>query len=154
NQYLTATLTIGRLGGSILRGLELGDVKLSRDGVDLVSIDQIALSYSIRELIESGTVIRRVRLTRPRFGISRLPDGRWDIAAVVKRERREGEQSGPNRAIQIQRIEITDGRVQLNNPLDFGAAHAPTDFDRLNATFAFSYFPVRWRLDFDRLSFD
>src|SRR5262245_19498566 len=153
NDYLSVTLTIGRLSGSIFRGLQLGDVKLARDGRDLVHIDEIALSYSIRELVESGTVIRRVRLTRPRFVISRQPDGRWDIAAMVKRERREGQQTGPNRPIQVQRIEVIDGNVRLNNPLDFGAAHAPTEYDGLNATFAFAYFPVRRRLDFDRLSF-
>ena len=32
NQYLTATLDIGRLEGSLVRGLTLGDVTLSRDG--------------------------------------------------------------------------------------------------------------------------
>src|SRR5262249_36363513 len=153
NEYLNVTLTIGRLSGSIFRGLELGDVRLSRDGRDLVHIDAIALSYSIRELIESGTVIRRVQLTRPRFVIARQADGRGDIAAIGRRGRREGRQTGPNRAIQVLRIDITDGSVHLKNPLDFGAAHAPTEYDALNARFAFAYFPVRWRLDFDSLSF-
>ena len=32
NEYLTATLTIGRLEGSIFRGLQLGDITLARDG--------------------------------------------------------------------------------------------------------------------------
>jgi hypothetical protein len=153
NEYLTVTLTIGRFGGSLFRGLEFGDVKLSRDGKALVTIDELALSYSLRELFESGTVIRRVRLTRPRFFVTRTPEGRWDLAAIVKRERREGQQTGPNRPIVVQRIDIEDGRVVFNNPLDFGAAHAPTDFDALNATLAFAYYPVRWRLDFERLSF-
>jgi translocation and assembly module TamB len=152
NEYLTATLTINRLGGSILRGIELGDVRLSRDGHVLAAIDEIAVSYSIRELLQPGTVIRRIRLTRPRFTISRQADGRWDIAAIVKRERQEGEQRGPGRPIEIQSIDITDGRVLLNNPLDFGAAHAPTDFDALNASFSFAYQPVRWRLDFKQVS--
>jgi autotransporter translocation and assembly factor TamB len=152
NEYLTATLTINRLGGSILRGLELGDVRLSRDGHVLVAIDEIALSYSIRELVQAGTVIRRVRLTRPRFTLSRQPDGRWDIAAIVKRERQEGERRGPGRPIEIQSVEITDGRVLLNDPLDFGAAHAPTDFDALDASFSFAYQPVRWRLDFKQIA--
>lgn len=152
NDYLTATLSIGSLSGSILRGLELGQVQLAKDGRTLISIDEIALSYSIRELIDAGTVIRRVRLTRPRFVISRESDGRWDIGAMVKRERREGRQTGPNRPIVVQRIEITDGNVQLNNPLDFGAAHVPTHFDAIDAVFAFAYYPVRWRLDFDHVS--
>src|SRR5215471_5367952 len=54
NQYLTATLSIGRLQGSLVRGLELSDITVSRDGKAIISIDNIALSYSIRELIDRG----------------------------------------------------------------------------------------------------
>ena len=145
SQYLSATLTIGRLDGSILRGIRLGDVHLSRDQHSLVSIDEIAVNYSLRELVQSGTTIRRVRLTHPQFMLARQPDGRWDLAAIVKRERREGQQEGPGRPITIETIEIVEGRVQLRDPLDLGAAHVPTDFDALQATFAFAYSPVRWR---------
>ena len=41
----------------MLRGVELHDIRLSRDDHDMVSIDEIALSYSIRELFQSGTII-------------------------------------------------------------------------------------------------
>ena len=152
NQYLTATLSIGSLGGSLLRGLQLGDISLSRDGRTLVHIDQVELEYSIRELYEKGTIIRRVRLTRPRVVGAKMADGRWDLGALVKRESREEERTGPGRPIQIQSIEVIDGRVSLQNPLDFGAAHVPTDFESLNASFSFAYFPVRWTLVFDRVS--
>ena len=36
NQYLTATLAIGRLEGSLVRGIQLGDVRLSREGRTLI----------------------------------------------------------------------------------------------------------------------
>jgi autotransporter translocation and assembly factor TamB len=152
NEYLTATLTIGRLEGSIFRGLQLGDITLARDGHTLIHVDEVALSYSIRELIDRGTVIRRVRLVRPHVEGARLPDGRWDLGALVKRESKEQERSGPGRPIAIQSIEVVDGRVLLHDPLDFGAAHVPTDFEALNAAFSFSYVPVRWTLDFERVS--
>jgi autotransporter translocation and assembly factor TamB len=154
NRYLTARLTIGGLDGSVLRGVRLHDIHLSRDSHDLIVIDGIELSYSIRELFQSGTVIRRVRLLKPVVNLSHLPDGRWDLAAIVKRERREGEQSGPGRPISIRSIEVVDGDVQLHGPLDFGAAHAPTRYRSLNATFSFEYVPVRWRLAFSDVSFD
>jgi hypothetical protein len=152
NQYLTATLSIGSLGGSLLRGLQLGDISLSRDGRTLVHIDQVELEYSIRELYQQGTIIRRIRLTRPHVVGAKMADGRWDLGALVKRESREEERTGPGRAIQIQSIEVVDGRVSLQDPLDFGAAHVPTDFESLNASFSFAYFPVRWTLVFDRVS--
>jgi len=152
NEYLTATLTIGRLQGSLLRGIQLGDINLSRGGRSLVRIDEVALSYSLQELFQSGTVIRSIRLIRPRFELAKQADGRWDLAAIVRRERQEERRTGPGRPIVIQSIEIDGGRVLLHDPLDFGAAHAPTEFDKLDARFSFAYFPVRWRLDFTSVS--
>jgi translocation-and-assembly-module (TAM) inner membrane subunit TamB-like protein len=152
NQYLTATLTIGSLGGSLFRGLQLGDITLARDGRAIIHIDEVALSYSIRELIDRGTVIRHVRLVRPHVEGARLADGRWDLGALIKRESREQERSGPGRPISIQAIEVVDGHVLLHDPLDFGAAHVPTDFQALNVSCSFTYVPVHWTLHFDRVA--
>jgi hypothetical protein len=152
NQYLTATLEIGRLGGSVFRGLELDDVTLTSDGRPLIAIDSVNLEYSIRELLEHGTVIRRIALTRPRVVASKLPDGRWDIGAIVRRNARQQQRTGPGRAIEIQSIEVVDASVALRDPLQFGAAHVPTDFSSLNATMSFSYAPVRWTLAFTQAS--
>jgi len=152
NEYLTATLEIGRLEGSILRGLQLGDIRLTRDNHPIISIDEVSLSYSLRELWQNGTVIRRIRLVHPSFAIAKQPDGRWNIGALIKREAREQRSTGPGRPIQITSIEIVDGRVHLADPLEFGAAHVPTDFESLNAVFSFAYRPVNWTLTFDHVS--
>lgn len=152
NQYLTATLDIGSLGGSLLRGIELGNVRLARNGRTLVSIDQLTVSYSIRELLQPGVVIRRVRLVRPYVAGGKDPDGRWDLGTLIRRERREQQRTGPARPIEVQRIEIVDGRIALRDEVDLGAAHIPTDYRSLNAVFAFAYYPVRWQLTFDRIS--
>ena len=152
NQYLTATLSIGRLEGSLLGGIQLGDVDVARGSQTLIHIDEIAVSYSIRELVQRGVVIRSVRLTRPRIVGSKQPDGKWDLGALVKRDAREQERTGPARPIEVQAIQIIDGRISLQDPLDFGPAHVPTDFEALNASFSFAYFPVRWSILFDRVS--
>jgi hypothetical protein len=152
NTYLTATLSIGRLEGSLFRGLQLGDISLTRGGHTLIRIDEVALDYSVRELYQQGVVIRSVRLTRPYVVGAKMPDGRWDLGALVKRESREEERTGPQRPIEVQSIEVIDGHISLQDPLDFGAAHVPTDFQSLNASFKFAYYPVRWTLTFDRVS--
>src|SRR6185295_17367249 len=95
NQYLTATVEIGRLEGSLLRGIELGDVRLLRDGRTIISIDDVALSYSIRELIQPGVIVRRLVLVRPQVIAAKQPDGRWNLGALVKREVRDARRSGP-----------------------------------------------------------
>src|SRR5262245_4797876 len=153
NQYLTATLSIGRLEGSLLSGIRLGDVDVARGSETLIHIDEIAVAYSIRELVQRGVVIRSVSLTRPRIVGRKQPDGKWDLGALVKRNAREQERTGPNRPIEVSAIQIVDGHISLRDPLDFGAAHVPTDFEHLNASFKFAYFPVRWSLLFDRVSF-
>ncbi|HEY1910488.1 MAG TPA: translocation/assembly module TamB domain-containing protein [Vicinamibacterales bacterium] len=152
NQYLTATLAIGRLEGSLFRGIELGDVNLSRNGQTLIHIDEISLSYALRELFDRGVTIRRVRLTHPVVVGARTTDGTWDLAALVKRDSSEAGRTGPGRPITVQSIEVVNGHVSLRSPLDFGAAHVPTDFDALNASFSFAYYPVHWTLTFDRAS--
>ena len=152
NQYLTATLEIRRLEGSLFRGLTLGEVTLSRDGHPIIAIDEVSLSYSPRELWQNGTVIRRIVITRPRVVAAKLPDGRWDLGALVKRDARQQDRTGPRRAIEIQAIELIDATVTLRDPFQFGAAHVPTEFRSLNASLSFAYAPVRWTLVFDQMS--
>jgi hypothetical protein len=152
NQYLTANLDIGRLEGSLFRGLTLGDVTLSRDGHPIIAIDQVSLSYSPRELWQNGTVIRRIVITRPRVVAAKQPDGRWDLGALVKRDARQQNRTGPGRAIEIQAIELIDASVTLRDPFQFGAAHVPAEFRSLNASMSFAYAPVHWTLIFDKMS--
>jgi autotransporter translocation and assembly factor TamB len=153
NEYLTATLEIGRLDGSLLRGLRLGNIRLSRNDQPIVTIDEIDLSYSLRELWQNGTVIRRIRLTRPRVVGAKLADGRWNLGALVKRETEQEQRSGPGRPIEILSIEVVDGAVRLDDPLQFGAANVPTDFEHLDATLAYTYHPVNWTLQFTSAAF-
>jgi translocation and assembly module TamB len=152
NRFLTATLEIDRLEGSLFRGLQLGGVRLSREGERVIAIDEVEVSYSIRELIEGGTVIRRLKVVRPYVVADKQPDGRWNLGALVRRERREQQRSGPRRTIRLLSIEVVDGTVLLRDPLAFGAANVPSEFRELNASLAFHYEPVAWRLEFDRAS--
>src|SRR5207247_1906006 len=110
-----------------------------------------SLSYSLRELFQSGILIRDVRVTRPRVTGAKRADGRWDLGALIRRESQEQERRGPRRPIEIQNIEVVDGDVWLHDPLDFGATHLPTHFASVNAVLSFRYYPVRWQLTFDHV---
>ncbi len=153
NRYLTATLEIDRLDGSLLRGVELDGVRLRRGDAVLVAIDRVQVSYSIRELIDQGTAIRRLSLTRPRIAVAKEPDGRWNLGALVRRDTQRPRGSGPGRPISINRIDIVEGAVTLHDSLAFGAVNVPAAFTALNAQFSFVYKPVTWTLDFSSASF-
>ncbi len=142
NQYLTATLEIGRLEGSLYRGLTLSDIRLSRDGRPLVVVDQLSIDYRLAELLRPGTVLREIRLTRPRVSAARQPDGRWNLAALLRRDARQGPRSGPGRPLHVLSIWIVDGDIELVDPLTFGAVHVPSRFDNLNAHVSLDYEPV------------
>src|SRR5437773_4199669 len=131
NQYLTATLAIGRLQGSLVRGIELSDVTLSRNGRTIISIDDVELHYSIRELIDKGTSIRQIRLARPHVVAEKEADGRWNLGALIKRSTQVAQRTGPGRPIHLQSIEVSDGTISLGEPITFGAAHVPTVYGGL-----------------------
>src|SRR5690349_1003834 len=139
NHYLTATLSIGRLSGSLVRGIELDDVRLVRGDTTLVAIDRVTVAYSIRELVSNGTVIRSLTLDRPRIVAAREPDGRWNLGALVRRDTQRNQRTGPGRRIVISSIDINEGSVSLLDPLAFGAAHVPSRFEHLNTHFSFAY---------------
>src|ERR1700730_17570721 len=65
NQYLTASLEIERLEGSLFSSIELSGIRLSLEGRTLVSIESIAATYSLRDIFAPGTTIKRVRIVRP-----------------------------------------------------------------------------------------
>ena len=130
NQFLTARLEIGRLEGSLLRGLQLSDIRLSRDGRTLVAIKDVQLSYSLRELFQQGTVIKRIAITGLEVAAAKEADGRWDLANLVRREARQEQQTGPGRPIEIVSIELKDATIALGDPVTFGAAHIPTRVPR------------------------
>lgn len=153
NNYLTATLDIGTLQGSIFRGLTLGDVRLVQDGQTIISVDEVSLSYSIRELFEPGLIIRRIRLTRPHVVAAKRADGRWNLSVLLRRERRDQQQrSGPGRPLHILSIEVDDGDVQLKDPFTFGTVHIPTRYAHLNAALAFDYVPVTWTVQMQNVA--
>ncbi len=152
NRYLTATLDIDRIEGSFFGGIVLAGVRLSRDGRPIVTIDRASLVYSPGELFDQGTTIRSVRLERLRVALERESDGRWNVAALVRREGSPQQRSGPRRPIHLPSVEIVDGIIEMRDSLTFGAAHVPTRFDALNTALAFALDPDSWRLNFARMA--
>ena len=152
NQYLTGTLAIGRLDGSFLHGVTLGDVSLMRDGTTIVSADGIEVGFSIRELFESGTTVQLIRLTRPRIVAARLPNGEWNLASLIRRQGPQDENAGPGRSLHLPAVVIADGDVTFRSPLLDGDVRVPSHFARLNASFSFDHEPDTWRVHFGRAS--
>ena len=153
NRYLTATLEIDRISGSLLRGVVLQGVRLTRDGRTMVSIDRVEVDYRVRELTENGTTIRRLRLTHPVVSAGRDAEGRWDIAALVRRDPNRPDRNSPRRPIRIEALQVDDADVTLRTPVSLGAARIPSRFTDLDAELRVSSDAQGWSLDVARSSF-
>jgi autotransporter translocation and assembly factor TamB len=154
-RFLNGTLEIDSLDGSLLRGIHLRGVRLTEGGQPIIAIDDVSVAYSIRDLYTDGTAIRRLALGHLRVVGRKNPDGRWNLGSLVHRNSppRPDEPSKPGRRITFESIELTDASVELIDPLTFGAAHVPSRFEDLNATFSFELQLPAWRLDFTNASF-
>ena len=152
NRVLDATLSLGRVNGSLLGGIELEDVTLSRDGEAMVVVDRARVTYGLRELFNQGTTIRSITLERPSFVARQRADGRWNLSDLVRRS--GSPPSGPGRHVRIASIEVVDGRVSLQSPVSFGAVHVPAAMTGINAALSVDTQGGSWTVDISRASFN
>ena len=105
---LNGDVSIGRLNGNLLTGVELDDVRIMQAGKPVVLIRNVGLRYNVIDFITTGIVIDSVRITQPRITLVRTRDG-WNVASLVKAQRQEADRQGPARTIRIAEIGVSDG---------------------------------------------
>jgi autotransporter translocation and assembly factor TamB len=147
SQVLNGELTIDRLSGSLFFGIAMSGVTLTQQGEKIISIKDLHVDYSVFELISRGIALREIELNQPVVLARRTPEG-WNMARLIKRERKEGERTGPARAVTIGRILLHDGFVGI----DRGGNETREEISKLDADFGFVYAPVRFTIDIGRLS--
>ena len=152
NQHLNGTLSIGQLRGNLYSGIELDQVAVQMDNQPLVSIDVVTVAYDIRALVAGGTTIERVSIVHPVVAVRREGDG-WQFGRLVKKDAQETDRRGPNRAIAIRHITITDGSFVVDKPLGKQAVNLPRTIDTFNAVLSFAYAPVHYTIGIGRMSF-
>src|SRR6185295_18261741 len=64
-QYLNGQLTIGRLGGNLLFGVDLTDVAVDVSGERVVAARALELDYSVFELLSKGIVLSHITVDQP-----------------------------------------------------------------------------------------
>src|ERR1700704_949649 len=61
-QYLNGTVSIDRLGGNLVFGIEMENVGVSMDGSQVVAVKDLGLDYSLFEIISKGLSVDKIRL--------------------------------------------------------------------------------------------
>ena len=86
--YVNGRLSIGRLGGNLFYGVELGDVEVTMNGKTVVAVEDVGLNYNAFSMISGDVVLDSIRLTRPTIRLERTAEGtRLSVARVNRGDR-------------------------------------------------------------------
>ena len=150
--YLNGTISIERLGGNLLFGIEMENVGVSMDGSQVVAVRDLGLNYNVFQLVASGLSIDSIRLDKPVIYLRREGDT-WSLSRLVKKRETEADRSGPDKPIAIDTVGITDGSVIVQSPVGISGVDVPKRFDHLDAKLSFKYEPVRYSIEIAHMSF-
>jgi autotransporter translocation and assembly factor TamB len=152
SQYLNGTLSIERLGGNLLFGVEMENVGVSMDGSQVVAIKDLGLNYNVFQVIARGLSVDEIRLDKPVVYLRREGDT-WSLSRLVKKQEAEADRRGPANPIAIDAIGITDGSLVVDSPVGTSGIQVPKRFDHLDAKLSFKYEPVRYSIEITQVSF-
>jgi autotransporter translocation and assembly factor TamB len=152
DQYLNGQLTIGGLGGNLFFGTRLTDVAVDVSGERVLAVKDVAVQYSLFQLISSGIVLNELTLNQPTILLVRDASG-WNLARLVKAQEKEADREGPGRPISLPSIQITDGSVTIRDGVEGGAYRLPEQIRDLDVRAAYEYAPVHYTVTVDHLSF-
>lgn len=151
-QYLNGELTIGRIGGNLLFGVDLSDVAVDVSGQRVVAVKALEVDYSILEFISTGIVLDEIKLVSPVLRVERDRHG-WNLGRLVKEQAREADREGPGRPISMPSIEIADANVYIDDRAGGDGYRLPSRIQDLDLKASYEYAPVHYTVELERASF-
>jgi TamB, inner membrane protein subunit of TAM complex/AsmA family len=149
--YLNGEITIQRLDGNLISGLELEGVAVSLNGQPVVSARNIGLRYNLYQLITKDLTIDELRIDQPVVHVERDGEG-WTIAQLIKKQENEADRKGPLSPIKIDEVGISHGSILMNTGTVSGV-QIPKHIEDLDAKLSFAYEPVHYSIAIDHISF-
>jgi len=114
HQVFTGTVEIGDVGGSLLTGLTLSQVRLFDADSTLVAwLPRADVSYNPFDFAAGRAVLFEFDLRRPVINIVQHPSGRLNIEELLRLGGPDQGPHGPPALILLRNVRITDGSVML-----------------------------------------
>lgn len=151
-QYLNGELTIGRIGGNLLFGLDVSDVAVDVSGERVVAVKALELDYSVFDFIAKGIVLDEIKLNAPVLRVERDRNG-WNLGRLVKEQAEEADRKGPGRPISLPSIEIWDASVYIDDKVGAGGYRLPRRIEDLDVRASYEYAPVHYSIEIGGISF-
>jgi autotransporter translocation and assembly factor TamB len=132
-RYLTGDLSIGRVEGDLFNGIELRDVRVTRDGESVVTADRIRARYDLLDLLSGPVALPELTIERPVVHVRR-EDGELNIANLIA----SGSDRGPAAAFALEDVTIVDGAATFAGFDPDGALTIPERIDDIDASLSVS----------------
>jgi len=114
HQVFTGTIEIGDVGGSLLTGLTLSQVRLFDADSTLVAwLPRADVSYNPFDFAAGRAVLFEFDLRRPVINIVQHPSGRLNIEELLRLGGPDTGKHGPTALILLRNVRVTDGSVTL-----------------------------------------
>ena len=149
---MNGTLSIERLSGNVLFGLEMENVDVSMDGRPVVAIKDMGLDYNIWDFFTKGLSVDNIRLDKPVVHLTKQGDT-WTLSRLIKKQEGEANRRGPARPVAFEDIGISDGTVVIDDPVGTTGVDVPKRIDHVDAKLSFKYEPVHYSIDITHVSF-
>ena len=114
HQVSTSTIEIGDVGGSLLTGLTLSQVRLFDADSTLVAwLPRADVSYNPFDFAAGRAVLFEFDLRRPVINIVQHPSGRLNIEELLRLGGPDTGKHGPTALILLRNVRVTDGSVTI-----------------------------------------
>lgn len=113
-QFVNGQLVIGRIDGSLWGGVQLHDVRITRDGETVVGLNLLDLEYSLIDFVRDGIVVNRVELVRPVVHLRREDEG-WNVATLLVPQP-PSDPDAPRTTFRVDSLILRDGIVTVDDP--------------------------------------
>jgi uncharacterized protein involved in outer membrane biogenesis len=150
-QYLNGDLSIGRIGGNLLFGVEVSDIAVDVSGERVIAAKNIEVDYSVFELVSKGIVLNEVKLVEPLVRLRHDGDG-WNVNRLIRKQEKEADREGPRAPVTLPSIEIADASVIIDDRVGTNGYHLPQRIDDIDLKASYAYAPVHYSVVIDRAS--
>ena len=120
NEALGGTIVVGKVGGSLIGGLDLVDVEIrDDDGFPLATIERLRLSYGVKDLLGGRIALGKLTLTSPQINLLKRPGRRLNFDEIFSPQRSDSP-GPPLPPIAFRDVIITDATVVIRTPANPG----------------------------------
>jgi hypothetical protein len=117
NARISGSLTVGMVGGSFFRGLEVHDLAVrGPTGDSILTAELVGVQYRVRDLLSGRIVFGELRLSRPQMFVVQLGSGGPVNLTQLFATGEEGP-GGTGPLIAFNDVQIDNGRVVVKTPV-------------------------------------